>query len=318
MLAQIERNSTVSLIKRTTLRWEIPVLFSVFYVLWVLKTNKTIQRKKKNSERETNNRASNKASNQIKNTQRKRRSNSLNAVMFLHNIGMSLFSIVVFMHTFSVILNGYISKSFNDFILDPGQEMWKDLSVWVWLFYISKYYEIMDTWILFASGKECTFLQMYHHAGAIVACWLVCKAETYSGWIWIVLNSFIHSIMYSYYAMTVFGIRPPFKRIVTLLQIGQFISGFVFGFTYIFYPGTFSSKNPAANYQYAAIAFNIVYVSILTYLFFKFEKETYRSKISEKSKRKTTKRVLRVSKDSEENRKNITTSIPSQALAATS
>ncbi|KAI5186831.1 hypothetical protein NEHOM01_1732 [Nematocida homosporus] len=212
-------------------------------------------------------------------TNSSRRSGLYRSWAFSHNLFMSVFSLVVFLHTFPVIWRGFWNRSFHDFVLDADKQLWGELANWIWVFYISKYYEIVDTAIIFAGGKKCTFLQMYHHAGAIVACWLISLSESYSAWIWVVLNSFIHSLMYLYYAATVVGIRPPFKRVITCLQIGQFLTGFGFGFIYIFYPGTFSKDYPLRLYQHSAIGFNIVYVAILTALFIRFERETYKSRM---------------------------------------
>jgi hypothetical protein len=36
-----------------------------------------------------------------------------------------------------------------------------------YLFYLSKYYEVIDTAILLFKGKKAKTLQVYHHAGAV-------------------------------------------------------------------------------------------------------------------------------------------------------
>ncbi|KAE8378260.1 GNS1/SUR4 family-domain-containing protein [Aspergillus bertholletiae] len=49
------------------------------------------------------------------------------------------------------------------------KSLWeRGLNYYTWMFYVSKYYEIMDTLLLLVKGKRVSFLQMYHHAGAII------------------------------------------------------------------------------------------------------------------------------------------------------
>lgn len=257
--------------KRLSLCWEVPLCSTVSYVFWVLQTNKNIE--EANAARQA-------VEKRGANGQGKRgptpKSLRLKTLMVLHNAAMSVFSMVVFLKTFSIVFRGLTSMPLRDFIEDLDGAICKQLSNWIWLFYISKYYEMVDTAILFQLNKTSTFLQMYHHAGAIIACWLVSLSESSSGWIWVVLNSFIHSLMYCYYALTVVGIRPPFKRVLTFLQIGQFFSGLVFCFLYIRNPNVFSKNPDIRMYQYSALVFNLVYVAILIYLFLVFERETYR------------------------------------------
>lgn len=284
-------SSIMEYVRNLTLHWEMPVFASIIYVVWVIRTNRKIREKQKREEIIRNRRAKARASSSSKAAAPsalppKKKTFLSKSLIFLHNIVMSLFSLVVFAKTFPVVWNGFRTMTFSDFIEDPNQVLLSKISLWIWVFYISKYYEVVDTAILFASGKESSFLQMYHHAGAIIACWLVSLSQSYSGWIWVVLNSFIHSLMYLYYGLTVLGIRPPFKRVITCLQIAQFFTGMIFGFFYITNPRSFSPDKTVMFYQYTAILFNIVYVLILIGLFLKFERETYRAKAAAPKKAK--------------------------------
>ncbi|CAI7638219.1 unnamed protein product [Penicillium manginii] len=40
-----------------------------------------------------------------------------------------------------------------------------------WIFYLSKFYEVIDTAIILAKGKKSSTLQTYHHAGAMMCMW---------------------------------------------------------------------------------------------------------------------------------------------------
>ena len=53
----------------------------------------------------------------------------------------------------------------------PGRLWNEGLAFYGWLFYISKFYEVLDTLIILAKGKQSSTLQTYHHAGAMLAMW---------------------------------------------------------------------------------------------------------------------------------------------------
>ncbi|KFA45385.1 hypothetical protein S40293_09805 [Stachybotrys chartarum IBT 40293] len=109
----------------------------------------------------------------------------------------------------------------------PGR-MWNEgLAYYGWLFYISKFYEVIDTLIILAKGKPSSTLQTYHHAGAMLCMWAAMRYMSGPGWIFACFNSFIHSLMYTYYTVTAFSIKVPvfMKRSLTTLQITQFFIG---------------------------------------------------------------------------------------------
>ncbi|OTB08029.1 hypothetical protein M426DRAFT_317537 [Hypoxylon sp. CI-4A] len=106
--------------------------------------------------------------------------------------------------------------------------LWNEgLAFYGWLFYISKFYEVIDTLIILAKGKFSSTLQTYHHAGAMMAMWAGMRYMSTPIWIFVFFNSAIHALMYTYFTVTAFNIRVPtfIKRSLTSLQISQFIIG---------------------------------------------------------------------------------------------
>ncbi|GAA5887173.1 hypothetical protein JCM6882_009473 [Rhodosporidiobolus microsporus] len=105
-----------------------------------------------------------------------------------------------------------------------------------YLFYASKYYEVLDTAILLLKGKKVGMLQSYHHCGAIWTMFAGYRAQAMPIWLFCVFNSFIHTIMYCYYAVT--SLKLPFpqflKRNITRLQITQFLLGGSLAASYLF------------------------------------------------------------------------------------
>ncbi|KAI1102630.1 GNS1/SUR4 family-domain-containing protein [Jackrogersella minutella] len=106
--------------------------------------------------------------------------------------------------------------------------LWNEgLAFYGWIFYISKFYEVVDTLIILAKGKLSSTLQTYHHAGAMMAMWAGMRYMSTPIWVFVFFNSAIHALMYTYYTVTVFNFRVPtfIKRSLTSLQISQFIIG---------------------------------------------------------------------------------------------
>ncbi|OGM42406.1 hypothetical protein ABOM_008369 [Aspergillus bombycis] len=118
-----------------------------------------------------------------------------------------------------------------------AESLWeKGMNYYTWLFYISKYYEIIDTLLLLVKGKRVSFLQMYHHAGVIICSWVGVIYRTPQAVVGIFLNAGIHTLMYLYYSLTILRIKVPvfIKRTLTRLQITQFVLGGLASWLYVF------------------------------------------------------------------------------------
>ncbi|XP_072940632.1 very long chain fatty acid elongase 5-like [Epargyreus clarus] len=106
-----------------------------------------------------------------------------------------------------------------------------------YLFYsvISNYYyyllakisELLDTvfFILRKRYRQVSFLHVYHHAAVVVSSWIVIKFEPSEVTIFLgTLNSFVHIIMYSYYALSAFPHLTKYlwwKAYITKIQLEQ-------------------------------------------------------------------------------------------------
>ncbi|MCJ1439349.1 hypothetical protein MMC27_008741 [Xylographa pallens] len=119
---------------------------------------------------------------------------------------------------------------------DVGRIWNEGLAYYGWLFYVSKFYEVLDTMIILAKGKKSSFLQTYHHAGAMMCMWAGMRYMSPPIWMFVLINSFIHALMYSYYTFAALGMQAPmlFKRTLTGLQIAQFVFGASYAFAHLF------------------------------------------------------------------------------------
>jgi hypothetical protein len=85
----------------------------------------------------------------------------------------------------------------------------------------------------------------------------------------LVLNSFIHTVMYTYYVAAAFGYRSPLKHYLTQAQLVQFFLGVGVTVFLYFIDGCI---NPA---QSLSLNFIHLYTVILIYLFGMFYYESY-------------------------------------------
>ena len=109
------------------------------------------------------------------------------------------------------------------FCLSSGEPaMPPGMAKWLWLFYWSKYWELLDTVLLVLRGKDLTVLHVYHHAIVIPEAWFLTQAALPWNVGAVSLNTGVHVIMYFYFALTSLGRTPWWRRYVTVVQIAQF------------------------------------------------------------------------------------------------
>ncbi|XP_072047659.1 very long chain fatty acid elongase 4-like isoform X1 [Amphiura filiformis] len=155
---------------------------------------------------------------------------NLKYLMILYNAGLVALSAYMCVEFFMV---SFMNPKFNvycepvDYSDDP---MAVRLAAVAWWFYISKILEFLDTviFVLRKKDEQISFLHVYHHTTMpclwwIGVHWIPGGASYFGG----MINSFVHVIMYGYYALTALGpaVRPYlwWKRYLTSIQLVQFV-----------------------------------------------------------------------------------------------
>lgn len=294
-----------------TLDYRTPIIASILYVLIVSYFSRiNRQRASSNGVSENNKRTSSRNKNVSEDNSS--RYTPFKCLVIAHNVFLCLYSAAVFLSALPLLARPYFSKSVLEAFCDVQKTTFHSgIHFLVWNFYVSKYYELLDTAILLIKGKPSSFLQTFHHSGSILGMWLLTITHAPAGWIFVLFNSFIHTIMYFYYTLTCLGYRPTWKRILTTMQIVQFCVGNPLGLVYAVLPGCLPLEMiPPENVigkllgtqlrsLYACLFVNTFFISSLVILFTDFSRKTYGPKKTEEfggisSKKPTAKTVKAV------------------------
>jgi hypothetical protein len=151
-----------------------------------------------------------------------------------HNSLLCLYSLYSFLGFVTTLAANYaksMTPGLSLFFCDRGHEMvGGNMDYWVYHFYLSKVFEWVDTAMLILRGKQVVppanvqfGLHLFHHTTAISIVWTTWRYPISTSWIGPLTNSFVHVIMYGYYALTDVGLSRRWGLIITPLQLGQFV-----------------------------------------------------------------------------------------------
>ncbi|KAJ2019732.1 hypothetical protein IW146_004622 [Coemansia sp. RSA 922] len=189
-----------------------------------------------------------------------------------HNVALAVYSLWTTVMMVSGLFTNLRLHGWHDGICDTKFSMWNTtLFRLSYYFYLSKYYEFIDTLIILYKGRKASTLQMYHHAGAVITMWAGCYYLAVPIAFFVIINSAIHAWMYTFYALTAAGMRPPGKRLLTSSQIFQFVFGIGICLFYLFCPECQNDR------QKLAVYINLAYLFPLLGLFLSFFVRTYLS-----------------------------------------
>ncbi|WAR24220.1 ELOV4-like protein [Mya arenaria] len=149
-----------------------------------------------------------------------------------------------------------------------------------WWYFFSKIIELVDTGFHILRKRPVSFLHAYHHSTMLLNWWLGVKyVAGGQSWFLAMLNTFVHVIMYSYYALSALGpsVRPYlwWKKYLTILQLSQFVAVVIHTGTNMLQP---DCEFPQG-FNYAVF----MYAISLIVLFTNFYIKTYNKKASQKT-----------------------------------
>ena len=157
--------------------------------------------------------------------------------------------------------------------LELGTKARGGLFWWSYVYYISKYYEFVDTLLQLLRDRPLKFLHVFHHAVVVVMAWGWLEYAQSLQVIALLTNTGVHVVMYAYYFLTSLGYKPGWKVLVTNGQIVQFVFSFAMSVPMV----VRHLAGPGCS-GFGAWLFNAVFNAMLLLLFRNFHRETYTTK----------------------------------------
>lgn len=199
----------------------------------------------------------------------------------LHNLFLALGSAAMFMGCLQATIaevkrSSWLwgSRHSADWVLcfPQGTRAAGPVFFWSYVYYLSKFYELLDTLIFILKRKTLSFLHVFHHATVIVMCYFWLQFVQSLQIVALLTNTAVHVIMYTYYFLCSINRPPSWKKAVTNLQIVQFVFSFVASVATLW----LHFKGDGCSGMYAWL-FNAFFNVTLLLLFLEFHSKQYGS-----------------------------------------
>jgi len=127
-------------------------------------------------------------------------------VLAAWNFSLSLFSWIGAFRTAPQLYYNLMSYSLRSNMCDNPAVLYGSGStgLWVQLFILSKFPELLDTFFIVIHKKPLIFLHWYHHITVLLYCWHSYVTTSPSGLFFVVMNYSVHAVMYGYYCEFIF------------------------------------------------------------------------------------------------------------------
>ncbi|ESO84021.1 hypothetical protein LOTGIDRAFT_184058 [Lottia gigantea] len=211
-----------------------------------------------------------------------RREYDLRQVLAVWSGILALFSISGSLRTLPELVSSINNYSFQYSVCVPSYILQGVPRVWVFLFTISKVYELGDTIFIVLRKKPLVFLHWYHHVTVLIYSWYTYTDHTAAGRWFIGMNYVVHSVMYTYYALKAMQIHVPkqINLVITGMQLSQMVMGCVINLMVYIY----KQRGDFCQQTYTNLAFSTLMYFSYFVLFARFFHKTYIVPKSRKSK----------------------------------
>lgn len=209
----------------------------------------------------------------------------LNKILLIYNLGLAAANLWLFIQGLWVSNYGLDTLGCEKFGGDIRKSPKRGIYLG-YLFFLTKLIELLDTvfFVLRKKKEQITFLHVFHHSIVPIFCWIGIKlAPGGPNGFFPLINSFIHVVMYFYYAMSTFGplVKPYlwWKKYLTWLQMIQFIL--------VMFNAAYTSLAQNCKFPTPFLYLQVIMATTFLILFAMFYRNAYLSKKST-SKRQTT------------------------------
>ena len=152
--------------------------------------------------------------------------------LVMWNVGLAVFSMLGAISLFPNLIHSIIKYGISYSVCHTECIINPHLSLWAYIFVLSKVPEFGDTFFIILRKSPLVFLHWYHHITVCMYSWYGLGHSNSAIGVWFAsMNFTVHSVMYSYYAFKAAGVKVPSRiaLLITIMQIAQmFIALFVF------------------------------------------------------------------------------------------
>eukprot|EP01128_Nolandella_sp_AFSM9_P007490 TRINITY_DN4119_c0_g1_i1.p1 TRINITY_DN4119_c0_g1~~TRINITY_DN4119_c0_g1_i1.p1 ORF type:complete len:520 (-),score=92.10 TRINITY_DN4119_c0_g1_i1:93-1652(-) len=154
-------------------------------------------------------------------------------ISLTQNFLMFAYSLYAFIGTTLTLYKNWKSVGFDIItpFCDVNDVMRQDMDFWFYTFYLSKFLEYVDSFLLVAKAKPLLppgntqyFLHVFHHSVTASIVWFAWKTQFSGAWVGPLTNAFVHTFMYGYYFFTDLGMPRTYGGVfITPIQLIQFV-----------------------------------------------------------------------------------------------
>lgn len=192
------------------------------------------------------------------------------------NIFLATFSIIGTSRTMPHLIHSMTHRGLHYTICDRSFLLTDPVTrVWAYFFLLSKIVELGDTVLVVLRKHPLITLHWTHHVMALTYCWWGYTTATSTAR-WLGTNNiFVHSLMYSYYALRCMNFKLPRRipKMITTLQIVQMVIG-VYANSYVLWLHSQGIECGSTSVNVACCLAMYFYFFVL---FTRFYLKTYRS-----------------------------------------
>ncbi|XP_067131968.1 very long chain fatty acid elongase 6-like [Centruroides vittatus] len=195
----------------------------------------------------------------------------LKRASFVWNGILALFSIVSTLRGFPGMVFIFRHYSFYNIVCNKSLAVQTpQLIFWGTFFLFSKVWELGDTVLIVLRKRNLMFLHWYHHVVTLIAMWYATYKEASFGFLLGYTNVFVHSFMYSYFALKSIDMKIPVKyaMFITAIQTLQMLFGVLVSFwIYWLHLNNYECHTPKESLEIFFVVY-LSYLFLFSYLFY--------------------------------------------------
>jgi fatty acid elongase 3 len=141
-----------------------------------------------------------------------RQAMSLTWVVAAHNAFLLVWSAGMFAMLAVAIYHQHATYGVRAlFCAENDDQVHSHMHYWLYIFYLSKFYELLDTVVLRLKKKPVIFLHWYHHSVVLAMTWSWINFQMNFACLGMLANTLVHVFMYCYYFCAAIKVKVWFK-----------------------------------------------------------------------------------------------------------